>query len=112
MDNRATNCRGFALGLALVAGGLAGEAQANTPRTNFEPAQSLCEAQGGVFGVSIDFISHYCSVPAEPGFTEEQLRVQEVLCVRAYGGEFGVQFRESPLPRLMETFCNVPTEAT
>jgi hypothetical protein len=82
----------------------AGIATATVPITTSAPFQAVCEAQGGVFDVSIDSRSVYCSKEGAlyTAFTDNQLDVQHRICGRVYGAVFGV-FGE--LPNTTVTFC-------
>ena len=77
---------------------------ARRPLTESRPYEAVCEAQGGLFEVAVDFSSLYCSKEGAlfTAFTESQLDVQRTLCGRMYGGFFGV-FGE--VPNTTVTFC-------
>lgn len=93
------------LAASVVAIVAAGAAKAALPITQSQPFQAVCEAQGGVFEVSVDFLAVYCIKEGAlfTAFSPAQLAVQQTLCERVYGAVFGV-FAE--LPNSTGTFCS------
>ena len=70
------------------------------PRTNLRPAQKVCEFQGGVFlATAGPTPAYHCFKTTGPRFPATQLRIQQTLCEKGYGGSFGEELKAPA------TFC-------